>query len=233
MCSFGSCETCFEFLSQFRKVRNGFECFVTQLQTRLPKTKRVWPMKINVICTVTCSGPRSCKRAGPDLWDSLQTHQLSHFDVLYGRVISRGVPLRVRVGRICAIVVLLGTRSHPMVQHWWHAMASNCMIHSQNCVDTVPSNIGTFGLDDGRDVELLIPLLLLVGGCWMSPLFPCSSSCVGRWLRSWPPLWRWVQNIGFSIALGLEVDIWSSKVTLKIWHDSELWCLDVWNIICI
>ena len=52
MCSFGSCKTCFEFLSQFRKVRNAFECFVTQVQTHLPKTKRVWPMKINVICTV-------------------------------------------------------------------------------------------------------------------------------------------------------------------------------------
>ena len=52
MCSFGSCQTRFEFLSQFRKVRNGFECFVTQVQTHLPKTKRVWPMKINVICTV-------------------------------------------------------------------------------------------------------------------------------------------------------------------------------------
>ena len=48
----GSCKTRFEFLSQFRKVRNAFECFVTQVQTRLPKTKRVWPMKINVICTV-------------------------------------------------------------------------------------------------------------------------------------------------------------------------------------
>ena len=52
MCSFGSCQTRFEFLSQFRKVRNAFECFVTQVQTQLPKTKRVWPMKINVICTV-------------------------------------------------------------------------------------------------------------------------------------------------------------------------------------
>ena len=49
MSSFGSCKTRFEFLSQFR---NAFECFVTQVQTRLPKTKRVWPMKINVICTV-------------------------------------------------------------------------------------------------------------------------------------------------------------------------------------
>ena len=52
MCSFGSCQMRFEFLSQFRKVRNAFECFVTQVQTRLPKTKCVWPMKINVICTV-------------------------------------------------------------------------------------------------------------------------------------------------------------------------------------
>ena len=70
MCSFGSCQTrleflsqfrkvrnafeCFvtELLSQFRKVRNAFECFVTQVQTHLPKTKCVWPMKINVICTV-------------------------------------------------------------------------------------------------------------------------------------------------------------------------------------
>ena len=52
MCSFGSCQTRFEFLSQFRKVRNAFECFVTQVQMHLPKTKRVWLMKINVICTV-------------------------------------------------------------------------------------------------------------------------------------------------------------------------------------
>ena len=52
MCSFRSCQTRLEFLSQFRKVRNAFECFVTQVQTHLPKTKRVWPMKINVICTV-------------------------------------------------------------------------------------------------------------------------------------------------------------------------------------
>ena len=52
MCSFGSCKTSFEFLRQFRKVRNAFKCFVTQMQTQLPKTKRVWPMKINVICTV-------------------------------------------------------------------------------------------------------------------------------------------------------------------------------------
>ena len=54
MCSFGSCQTRFEFLSQFRKVRNAFECFVTQVQTRLPKTKCVLPMKINVMCTVRC-----------------------------------------------------------------------------------------------------------------------------------------------------------------------------------
>ena len=52
MCNFGSCKTRFEFLSQFRKVRNAFQCFVTQVQTRLPKSKCVWPMMINVICTV-------------------------------------------------------------------------------------------------------------------------------------------------------------------------------------
>ena len=52
MCSFGSCQTRFEFLSRFKKVRNAFECFVTQVQTHLPKTKRVWPMKINVSGTV-------------------------------------------------------------------------------------------------------------------------------------------------------------------------------------
>ena len=57
MCSFGSCQTRFEFLSQFRKVRNAFECFVTQVQTRLPKTKCVWPMNINVICTVVSPPP--------------------------------------------------------------------------------------------------------------------------------------------------------------------------------
>ena len=57
MCSFGSCQTRFEFLSQFRKIRNAFECFVTQVQTHLPKTKRVWPMKINVICTVPQFAP--------------------------------------------------------------------------------------------------------------------------------------------------------------------------------
>ena len=57
MCSFGSCQTRFEFLSQFRKVRNAFECFVAQVQTHLPKTKRAWPMKINVICTVAVDKP--------------------------------------------------------------------------------------------------------------------------------------------------------------------------------
>ena len=64
MCSFGSCQTRFEFLSQFRKVRNAFECFVTQVQTHLPKTKRVWPMKINVICTVHYSMQVHCTYNG-------------------------------------------------------------------------------------------------------------------------------------------------------------------------
>ena len=58
MCSFGSCQTRFELLSQFRKVRNAFECFVTQVQTHLPKTKRVCPMKINVITSPPIGGGR-------------------------------------------------------------------------------------------------------------------------------------------------------------------------------
>ena len=53
------CQTRFEFLSQFRKLRNAFECFVTQVHTHLPKTKRVWPMKINVICTVRLNMDKS------------------------------------------------------------------------------------------------------------------------------------------------------------------------------
>ena len=52
MCSFGSCKTRFEFLSQFRKVRNAFECFVTQVQTRLPKnqTRLAYEGKRDLYC---------------------------------------------------------------------------------------------------------------------------------------------------------------------------------------
>ena len=46
---FGSCQMHFKFLSQFREVLNAFECFLTQVQTHLPKC--IWHMKINVICT--------------------------------------------------------------------------------------------------------------------------------------------------------------------------------------
>ena len=49
------------------------------------------------------------------------------------------------------------TRS-PNVQHWWRAMASNWMIHGRNCADIVPSNVGTLGLEDGHDIDVLIPL---------------------------------------------------------------------------
>ena len=68
MCSFGSCKMRFEFLSQFRKVRNAFECFVTQVQTRLPKSKRVWPMKINVICTVHQKDYIEIRPETPGVW---------------------------------------------------------------------------------------------------------------------------------------------------------------------
>ena len=70
MCSFRSCQTRFKFLSQFRKVRNAFECFVTQVQTRLPKTKCVWPMKINVIGTVDHTEGGAMDAAGCSIVDN-------------------------------------------------------------------------------------------------------------------------------------------------------------------
>ena len=58
MCSFGSCQTRFEFLSKFRKVRNAFECFVTQVQTHLPKTKTrlAYEDKRDLYCTLSIAG---------------------------------------------------------------------------------------------------------------------------------------------------------------------------------
>ena len=69
------------------------------------------------------------------------------------------------------------TRS-PSVQHWWRAMASNWIIYGRNCADTVPSNVGTLGLEDGRDIVVLIPLWY-ESRC-MPPPTLLSSSCVGR-----------------------------------------------------
>ena len=74
------------------------------------------------------------------------------------------------------------TRS-PNVQHWWRVMASNWIIHGRNCADTVPSNVGTLGLEDGRDIELLMPLWYELRCA--SLLSPLSSSCVGRSLDRW------------------------------------------------
>ena len=45
----------FRILKPIQKSSKRVECFVTQVQTRFPKTKCVWPMKINVICTVVLS----------------------------------------------------------------------------------------------------------------------------------------------------------------------------------
>ena len=113
---------------------------------------------------------------------------------------ARGALLRAREGRTCGRGALPEMRSHPVVPstsrlaclllglsgkipgvplfHWWRAMASKWIIHGRNCADTVPSNMGTLGLEDGRDPELFIPLLLELR--WASPLLPWSSSCVGR-----------------------------------------------------
>ena len=53
MCSFGSCQTRFEFLGQFRKVRNALECFVTQVQTHLQKnqTRLAYEDKCDLYCS--------------------------------------------------------------------------------------------------------------------------------------------------------------------------------------
>ena len=45
----------FRILKPIQKSSKREKCFITQVQTRLPKTKCVWPMKINVICTVALS----------------------------------------------------------------------------------------------------------------------------------------------------------------------------------
>ena len=92
MCSFGWCQTRFEFLSQFRKVRNAFECFVTQVQTRLPKTKCVWPMKINVICTVIANSLENID------WNNLYEMDVdsayNHFMQIITNIIDQHAPFR-------------------------------------------------------------------------------------------------------------------------------------------
>ena len=52
MCSFGSCKMRFEFLSQFRKVRNAFECFVSQVQYAFAKnqTRLAYEDKRDLYC---------------------------------------------------------------------------------------------------------------------------------------------------------------------------------------
>ena len=54
MCSFGSCQMRFEFLRQFRKVRNAFECFVTQVQLHVVaknQTRLAYEDKRDLYCT--------------------------------------------------------------------------------------------------------------------------------------------------------------------------------------
>ena len=62
-------------------------------------------------------------------------------------------------------------------------MASNCMSHGRKCADTVPSNIGTLGLDVLRAAVLLNPLLEFIDS-WVSPLIPIPLSRVDRSSRS-------------------------------------------------
>ena len=54
MCSFGSYQTRFEFLSQFRKVRNAFECFVNTGANAFAKnqTRLAYEDKRDLYCSV-------------------------------------------------------------------------------------------------------------------------------------------------------------------------------------
>ena len=65
-------------------------------------------------------------------------------------------------------------------------MASNCMSHGRKCADTVPSNIGTLGLDALRVAVLFNPLLEFIVS-WVSPLITIPLSHVDRSLRSLSP----------------------------------------------
>ena len=112
-------------------------------------------------------------RAGPGFSGFPRTRLRIRFDALCAHVVLLDVPLLVLAGHICVISVQLGMQSSwpmvipinrfaagpvrdatrhsifsPDVQHWWRAMASNCMSQGRNCADTVPSNIGNLGLNE-------------------------------------------------------------------------------------
>ena len=121
-----------------------------------------------------CSDPHLSMRAAPDFSGFLRTRLRIRFDAWCVHVVLLDGPPLVLVGRICVISGKLGMYSRPIghghsnqqvrcrtcqrchqayhffsdVQHWWRAMASNCMSQGRNCADTVPSNIGTLGLDE-------------------------------------------------------------------------------------
>ena len=57
MCSFGSCQTRFKFLSQFRKVRNAFECFVGANAFAKNQTRLAYEDKRGLYCI---AGHESC-----------------------------------------------------------------------------------------------------------------------------------------------------------------------------
>ena len=133
MCSFGSCQTRFEFLSQFRKVRNAFECFVTQVQTRLPKTKCVWPMKINVICTVSdkhCN-PSLKEQATPAIFVfAFDAFHPLHIASKTTNVIPGNV-MRANKSILCAVAAYIPK----LCSLSWVLM---CIMHASICAEKTP-----------------------------------------------------------------------------------------------
>ena len=69
-------------------------------------------------------------------------------------------------------------------------MASNCINHGRKCTDTVPSNIGTFGLDALRSAVLFSPLLVFIvipipTACMVSTLVSALSARVASVGVAW------------------------------------------------
>ena len=70
-------------------------------------------------------------------------------------------------------------------------MASNWIIHGRNCADIVPSNVGTLGLEDGRDIDVLIPLVRI--SLHVAAISPIVFVC-------WPFV-EWVVSAPISVIM--------------------------------
>ena len=145
-------------------------------------------------------------------WYSRQTRQPTRFAVSCVRAALRGALLLFLEGHICVTSVL--AKSYNRLIDPRSCLSANSRLgpskkrpgvrlvllmsnpDGARWADIVPSNVGTLGLEDGRDIDEFIPL-------WyefrcMSPLFPLSSSCVGRSLSR--SLLSWSSRVRASLS---------------------------------